>query len=256
MKIYKKIKKTHDGLALLNIGSGLRTHPEWNNLDFSPYARLVHHRRLAQFLNAVGLLSDVRYDNLRNIDPEIIHWDVYNGLPFHDNVFDIVYHSHLITHIDHDAALFVTKECHRKLKPSGIIRVVVPDLEKIVNIYNEALADLDAGRPIGNEKHAEAVDELFELMVRRTGWGTSRQSFLVQIIERLVRGDITKTGELRRWHYDRYSMGQMLADAGFREVSVMSPETSGFEGWNSFGLDLEEDGSVYKPGSLYMEGLK
>jgi len=177
--VYKKIKKTHEGHALLNIGSGPRTHCEWNNLDFSLYARLARHKRLTRFLNAVGLLSDFRYDNLRKIDPEIIHWDVYKGLPFHDNVFDFVYHSHFITHIDRDAAFFVTKECHRILKSGGIVRLVVPDLEQIVNLYNEAMADLDAARPGGNEKHAEAVDELFELMVRRSAWGTSRQSFLV-----------------------------------------------------------------------------
>ena len=241
---------------MLNIGSGPRTNREWNNLDFSPYARLAWHKSLTRFLNAVGLLSDFRYDNLRKIDPEIIHWDVYNGLPFHDNVFDFVYHSHFITHIDRDAAFFITKECHRILKSGGIVRVVVPDLEQIVNLYNEAMADLDAARPRGNEKHSEAVDELFELMVRKSAWGTSRESFLVRIIERLFRGNIEKTGELRRWHYDRHSMGGMLADAGFREVSIMTPNSSDFEGWDPSGLDLEEDGSVYKPGSLYMEGTK
>ena len=167
---------------MLNIGSGQRTHRERNNLDFLPYARLVKHKRLTRFLDVIGLFSDIRYKNVCQIDPEMIHWDVNNGLPFHDNVFDIVYHSHFITHIDRDVAFFVTKECHRILRPGGIVRVVLPDLEQIVNLYNEAMADLDAARPGGNEKYAEAVDQLFELMVRRSAWGTSQHSFLGRII--------------------------------------------------------------------------
>lgn len=42
-------------------------------------------------------------------------------------------------------------------------------------------------------------------------------------------------------------MGLVLTDAGLGEVSVMTPENSSFEGWNSFGLDLEEDGRSTNP---------
>ena len=103
---------------------------------------------------------------------------------------------------------------------------------------------------------SEAVDELFELMVRKISVGTGKQNPLVRLIERLVRGDINRTGELRRWHYDQYSMGAMLSNAGFRYVHPVGASESRIQGWNRFGLDLNQDGSIYKPGSLYMEGAK
>ena len=256
MKRLPRIKKTKNGLAMLNLGCGSRTHWEWNNIDFSLYALLAHHRQLAKFLNAVSILSDFRYQNLLKVDPDIIHWDIGKGLPFEDNVFDALYNSHFITHLDRDIAVDVTRECYRVLKHGGVVRVVVPDLLQIVCLYNDAIDGLKRGDLEANGKYKEAVDELFELMVRKISVGTGKQNPLVRLIERLVRGDINRTGELRRWHYDQYSMGAMLSNAGFRYVHPVGASESRIQGWNRFGLDLNQDGSIYKPGSLYMEGAK
>lgn len=56
--------------------------------------------------------------------------------------------------------------------------------------------------------------------------------------------------------YDRYSLRRALERVGFSEVTLQSPDKSRIEDWGSFGLDTEPDGTVYKPGSLYMEALK
>ena len=256
MKRFHEIKKMKDGRAMLNLGCGPRTHWEWNNMDFSPYAHMAHHRRVARFLHIFGILSSFRYENVLKVDLDIIHWDIRKGIPFKDNAIDAAYHSHFITHLDRDAAAYVTRECYRVLKPGGTVRVVVPDLSQIIHLYNEAVDGIEKGDPEAIGKHSEAVDDLFELMVRKEPVGPGRQNFFVRVIERLVRGDINSMGELRRWHYDQYSMGTVLRDTGFRDVLVKGPAESRIEGWNEFGLDLNEDGSVYKSVSLYMEGVK
>jgi predicted SAM-dependent methyltransferase len=45
-----------------------------------------------------------------------------------DASFDYVYSEHMIEHIPHAAAAAMVKECHRILKPGGLIRLVTPDL--------------------------------------------------------------------------------------------------------------------------------
>lgn len=253
MKRISKIKQTDDGRAMLNLGCGPRTHGQWNNVDFSPYARLSRHRRLARSLRRLGLLSDARYRNVLEVDPAIIHWDVRRGVPFEDEAFDVVYHSHFIPHVDRRMAAEVTAECRRVLRPGGTLRVVVPDLEAIVGAYVESIRRIARGLPEGWRGHAEAVDELFELMVRREACGTSRQRPIVRAAERLLRGGVERTGELRRWHYDQFSMGAMIRQAGFRDAWKTEATHSRIDGWDRFGLDVNADGSVYKPGSLYME---
>ncbi len=251
-----KVKIMIDGRAMLNLGCGTRTEWTWNNIDCSPYARLAHHRRFARFLHAVGILCDWRYKNLLCVDPDIICWDIRKGLPFKDNVFDVVYHSHFITHVHRDMAAYVTRECYRVLKPGGIIRVVTPDLLMIVHRYIKSVEELEEDQLIGQAEYEKAVFDLFELMVRRYPHGTNVQKRVVRMIEYLLRGNINRRVELRCWHYDRYSMGTMLREAGFRNVYQVGPSESQIQGWNQFYLDLNKDGSIYKRESLYMEGMK
>lgn len=96
-------------MKLLNLGYGTRYHPDWINIDF---------------------VSNNKY---------ILGYDLLKGIPYKDNTFDVVYHSHLIEHFSRTEASDFIKECYRVLKPKGIIRVVVPDLEAIVNNYQKYL---------------------------------------------------------------------------------------------------------------------
>src|SRR4051812_49262715 len=111
------IKRLADGRAMLNLACGTKMDWGWNNLDFSPYALLARKEWLARGLKAAGLLSGERQDRLRQTDPSIIRWDLRKGIPFEANVFDVVYHSHFLEHIDPQFAPPLLKECHRVLKP-------------------------------------------------------------------------------------------------------------------------------------------
>lgn len=55
--------------------------------------------------------------------------------PFESNSFDLVFSEHMIEHVPHEAALKMLRECYRVLKPGGVIRVVTPDLAKILSVY-------------------------------------------------------------------------------------------------------------------------
>ena len=90
-----RVKVAADGRAYLNLGCGACSHPSWNNVDFSLYARLRGHGFLCALLRAAGLFSEERYARLVAIDPDIVAWDLRRGIPYPDQSFDVVYHSHL-----------------------------------------------------------------------------------------------------------------------------------------------------------------
>jgi predicted SAM-dependent methyltransferase len=63
-------------------------------------------------------------------------------------------------------------------------------------------------------------------------------------------------GEIHQWMYDAYSLGRLLKIIGFKNIVTRDAFTSYYENWESFNLDTEEDGSIYKPDSNYVEAIK
>jgi SAM-dependent methyltransferase len=125
----------------LNLGCGSRAHPDWVNVDFV----------------AAG--------------PGVQSYDLRKGIPFPDQSFDVVYHSHVLEHFQRPAAVDFMRECHRVLKSGGIIRVAVPDLEQIVRDYLEALKNASSGLPGWDENHDWMVLELYDQTVRERSCG-------------------------------------------------------------------------------------
>lgn len=71
-------------------------------------------------------------NNIKNID---INTDLRNGLPFADNSVDFIFNEHFLEHLTWDEGLNVVKEFLRVLKPTGVLRIAMPDLADTVNIY-------------------------------------------------------------------------------------------------------------------------
>lgn len=248
------VKRLPDGRALINLGSSARVAPYWNNVDFSWIMRFGRYPRLCDLLHRLGLLSDHRYQRILKLDPEAVLWNLAKGIPFAAGVFDGVYHSHLLEHIDREVAPDFIKECHRVLKPGGILRVVVPDLEKLARSY-VGIMDRSPDRA-GRSEHTIAVEKMFDQMVIRTPRWRKDQKLVVQILEHMFIGNTARAGVLHRWMYDRFSLGELLHDAGFVDIQTCTETTSQISGWNEFQLDTNLDGSPYAQDSLYMEGRR
>jgi predicted SAM-dependent methyltransferase len=97
----------------LNLGCGNRYFPEWINIDFS------------------------------SRDQNIYNYNILKGLPFQDNEIEVIYCSHLLEHLKLEEAMNLLSECHRALKNDGILRLVVPDLQNIVNQYITLINELE-----------------------------------------------------------------------------------------------------------------
>jgi SAM-dependent methyltransferase len=248
------VRRLPDGRALVNLGSSARVAPGWNNVDFSWLLRLARRPRLARFLHGAGVVSDFRYERLRRLDPGAVCWDLRRGVPFGDETFDVVYHSHVLEHLEREDAPGFLRECFRVLKRGGVLRVVVPDLEQLARRYADVVERLPARA--SRDEHATAVDDILDQLVRVTPKARADRPAAVRALVSVLVGDTRRSGEKHRWMYDRFSLGWLLEETGFTDVAACEAGTSRIEGWNAFGLDVEPDGSPYKPHSAYLEARR
>ncbi len=252
------VKRLKDGRAMLNVACGYKMHPEWTNVDFSLLSKFARHRKMAGLLRKICILSEKRYQKVLKVDPGIILWDLRKGIPFSNCTFDVVYHSHFLEHLDKNAACSFLKECYRVLKPSGVIRVVVPDLEIRCRNYIDtfkAAVGVETNEGDFHSSHENSIRRLLDQMVRSEPAGTTEQTPLVRKIERFIRGDAVKAGEIHQWMYDGVTLKQLLLKSGFVEVSLESYNTGRIKGWQSFNLDSDGDGP-YMRDSVYAEGIR
>jgi predicted SAM-dependent methyltransferase len=54
---------------------------------------------------------------------------------FADNSVDLIYACHILEHFGRNQIYYVLGEWHRVLKHGGILRIAVPDFEKLVEVY-------------------------------------------------------------------------------------------------------------------------
>ncbi len=128
-------------MKLLNIGCGSSFHPEWTNVD------------------------------LVSSSPNVQSHDIRKGLPYSNGYFDACYSSHVLEHQSQSDAKSLISECFRVLKPQGVIRVVVPDLESIVRSYLHTLEQVEAGIMEAEPDYTWMTLELLDQMVRSSKGG-------------------------------------------------------------------------------------
>ncbi len=135
-------------MKLINLGCGNVFHPDWINLDLAPS------------------------------HAQIIACDIRQNLPYPDNFFDACYSSHVIEHLKPEICHQFLRECQRILKPNGIIRVVVPDLEAIAKTYLSILAKIEKGDTSAEANYDWILLELYDQTVR-TFSGGAMKPFLI-----------------------------------------------------------------------------
>lgn len=126
---------------LLNVGCGQRYDRRWVNLDLS------------------------------SLDASVVQYDINLGLPFADGSFDAVYHSHVFEHLKPEQGERLLKECFRVLAPGGVLRMVVPDLEKIAQLYLQKHQSAWAGDELAAIDFNWMKMELLDQLVREKSGG-------------------------------------------------------------------------------------
>ena len=245
---------TEVNLALVNLGCGTKaaTGERVVNIDWSVYLRIRRSRTLT--LVTRPLLSEARRQHLASLPANVLVHDLSKGIPLPADSCEAVYSSHLLEHIDREGVPGFLAEIHRVLVPGGIHRVAVPDLEVLSRAYLESLAAAKADSSAASA-HDGAIYELLEQSVRKEPYGASQQRPLVRWLDRRILGDARKRGETHQWMYDETSLGRVLQNSGFVDISRRSFNDSDIPLWTGYGLETE-NGHEYKPETLYMECRK
>ena len=244
--------------TLINVGCGNTFHHQWINLDIAPR------------------------------HPSVIQHDINENLPFQDNSVDFLYNSHVLEHLDRKQALNFTKECFRVLKTTGILRVVIPDLETIAKLYLKYLKKAEEGCAAGEARYDCMVLELVDQLTRHEPGGEmlrhwqqpniKEKDFIIERLGEEARphlrekpttgnssneqpnetkiGAFRLSGEVHRWMYDKFSLARLLKSVGFKNVDSLPADQSHLQNWHSYLLDTTKEGTTRKPDSLFMEARK
>ncbi len=108
----------------------------------------------------------------RPADGNVIYHDLRHPLEFADNTFDAADATHVLEHLRPAEGTYFAGELYRVLKPGGVCRVSVPDLERICRDYlhwfEESLKDPSAKNI---RKYEWSVWEIFDQIVREKSGG-------------------------------------------------------------------------------------
>jgi predicted SAM-dependent methyltransferase len=130
------LKKTY-----LNLGCGERFHADWINIDLVPRG------------------------------PGVLAHDLSTGIPFAEASVDAVYNAAVLEHIRRNDVPNFLREIYRVLKPGGIVRIGVPDLETICRLYLQKLASALAGEQGAAQDYDWLMIEMLDQMVREKSGG-------------------------------------------------------------------------------------
>ncbi|MCB0478114.1 MAG: methyltransferase domain-containing protein [Crocinitomicaceae bacterium] len=127
-------------------GCGLSAPNEWVNFDSSPSLRIQRNPLLNIFL---GRKTGVRFPK------EVRYGDIVKGLPVEENSCDGLYCSHVLEHLALNDFRTALQNSYVVLKPGGTFRMLMPDLEVVVNQYitNKEQGDLHASEKFIRSTH-------------------------------------------------------------------------------------------------------
>jgi hypothetical protein len=180
-------------MAEMNVqyGCGLSAPEGWLNFDSSPTLRVQRMPLVGAFLR--GRLGVA-------FPPAVRYGDIVKGLPVRDASCDAVYCSHVLEHLALEDCRMALAHTFRILKPGGVFRCVLPDLERAARNYVAALdqGDVTAG---------------VRFMGRNTLVGMEQRP-------KGVKGAIQHHfgNSLHLWMWDEAGLRDALLKAGFTEV--------------------------------------
>ena len=171
-------------MKALNLGCGDRFHPDWTNLDVT------------------------------SRDANVPAHNLSKGIPFGNSTFDVVYLSHLLEHFSNEVGQALLQESFRVLRSGRIIRVAVPDLERIARTYLDALERALSGDPEWQQHYEWIVLELYDQAVRERSGGAILEYLKHAPNEAFVRQRIGAEAQRLRQSTDAEQQNHRYSSAG------------------------------------------
>jgi SAM-dependent methyltransferase len=176
-------------------GCGLSAPDGWINFDVSPTLRLQR----------LPLIGQLLLKNLNVVFPDNVKYgDITKGLPgISNDSCDGIFCSHVLEHLSLQDFRNALKNTYRILKPNGIFRCIVPDLELLARAY---IKSLDSGQKDASIKFIQ--DTLLGVENRKKG------------LKGLVTTVLGNAHHL--WMWDQQSLFEELTKTGFKDIRSCS----------------------------------
>jgi predicted SAM-dependent methyltransferase len=166
--------------------------------------------------------------------PEVFHWDCRRGMPFDDESVDAIFAEHVFEHFDPVTGAKFLSECYRCLRTGGgLVRIVVPDAGKYLQLYLGDWSGLAAARPLIEEDGK--YHDFWLQRVYRTK---------MELIN-----EVFRQGTEHKYVYDADTLMMKLRDAGFLRVIHQSYGVTA-------GGETPLDTQARSGESLYVEAIK
>ena len=159
---------------LIHLGCFDQPKNGWENYDITPHIFISQIPLLPSLLYKLHVIDELRYKQHKaKIFKTIKYLNLNKKLRFKDNSIDAFFSSHVFEHLFLNDLRNLLKEIYRSLKPGGIVRTVLPDLNKIISYYeeNEPNKFLDALFENNNSKNYKNFHK----------WMYTRQSFVTEL---------------------------------------------------------------------------
>ncbi|MDR3579652.1 MAG: methyltransferase domain-containing protein [Oryzomonas sp.] len=161
----------------------------WINTDITPHLFIGRIPLLAQLMDMAGLMPPERLEQHRSgVFSKLRYMDLTKPLPFSDNSVEAFFSSHVLEHLFLNEVESLLHQMYRCLVPGGVVRVSVPDLDKIVATYrrddpSEFLMRIFEAPHRGSVKNAHhcgfSAPFLLELF-RKAGFSRAEETMFLQ----------------------------------------------------------------------------
>jgi len=177
-------------LKYLQYGCGLSNPIGWENYDSSPTLRIQR----------TPIIGKIMKSSLNVVFPKNIKYgDIVNGLNVSKNTYDGIYCSHVLEHLSYFDLKKALHNTYEYLKPGGIFRMVLPDLEILCREY---VNEVNKKNPKSSLRFMN--DSLLGVTERKRG--------LKQIITNML------GNSKHLWMWDYYSLSEELREVGFSDI--------------------------------------
>lgn len=189
----KRQRVRTNGRTLVNLGSGMEVAPGWVNVDLGLPALIAGWplSLIRAVYRVMPSTSAAKRDYTeeafceRLATSRFVHHEARYGMPFNDAAVDFIFTSHFLEHLYLSDARTLLQECLRVLRPGGVLRVCVPDLDYATALI--ARGDIDRGleyffydrgpSDLSRHRHMYNADSLRAELQRAGFVGISRRRF-------------------------------------------------------------------------------
>jgi predicted SAM-dependent methyltransferase len=176
----------------VHYGCGQAAPPEWKNFDVSPTLRI----------QKTPILGAILKSSLGQVfDKNVQYGDITEGLPgIKDGTVSGAYCSHVLEHMSLEHFRIALRNTYKMLKPGGIFRIIMPDLEVLIRDYI-------------NDKDVKKDPEASITLIKRMMMGVEVRPRNVMAVTKHLFGYLEHL-----WLWDWESTEKELRDAGFTNI--------------------------------------